>query len=392
MSARVLFLDHTGALGGAELFLLELAKDWPGERKVLLFADGPLRGRLERARVPVDVIAADESVNSVARAGRGLAQLRAAPGVWRLARRVARQAADFDVLFANSQKALVVGALAAWMAGKKLVWYLHDILTADHFSSLNRRVAVTLGNRCAARVIANSEASRTAFIACGGNAERTTVVYNGIDAPPDPTPQSEAAARTIRTDLGWEDKKIVGLFSRLAPWKGQHVLLEAMSQVPELHALFVGAPLFGDEELYRAGLEEKAAASALSDRVRFLGFREDVAALLHAVDFVAHTSISPEPFGRVIVEGMLAGKPVIATRAGGACEIIEDGMTGCLVAPGDSAALAAALRMLIERPGDASRLGEAGRISAMQRFPVSTMLRGIEREVADALGIRNVNP
>ena len=117
-------------------------------------------------------------------------------------------------MFANSQKALVIGALAARIAGKKLVWYLHDILTADHFSALNRRVAVTFGNRCAARVIANSEASRNAFIACGGNAGRTTVVYNGIDAPPAPTPEFEAAARKIRTDLGWDGRKVVGLFSR----------------------------------------------------------------------------------------------------------------------------------------------------------------------------------
>src|SRR5437667_333808 len=80
------------------------------------------------------------------------------------------------------------------MAGKRIVWYLHDILTADHFSALNRRVAVILGNQCAGRVIANSEASRKAFIACGGDPARTTVVYNGIDAPSDPTPETEAAA------------------------------------------------------------------------------------------------------------------------------------------------------------------------------------------------------
>ena len=130
----------------------------------------------------------------------------------------------------------------------------------------------------------------------------------------------------------------------------------------------------------------------MKERVRFLGFREDIPALLHAVDFVAHTSVAPEPFGRVIVEGMLAGKPVVATRAGGACEIIEDGATGCLVAPGDGAALAAVLRMLMEQPGEASRLAKAGRIFAMQKFPVSAMMRGIERGVADALGNRVTCP
>lgn len=377
MSTRVLFLDHTGVLGGAELFLLELAQHWGGGRKVLLFADGPLRERLERVQVPVEVLAADESVKTVARDGRGLAQLRAIPGAWRLARRVAERAAEFDVLFANSQKALVIGALAAWMSGKKLLWYLHDILTADHFSSLNRKVAVTLGNRFADRVIANSQASLDAFVASGGRRERTAVVYNGIDA----TPADSGAAQRIRAGLGWNEAKIVGLFSRLAPWKGQHVLLEALSQTPSVNALFVGAPLFGEEMRYQQELDEIVKTRGLTDRVRFLGFREDIPELLNAVDFVVHTSISPEPFGRVIVEGMLAGKPVIATRAGGACEIIEDGKTGLLVPPGDSAALATALRNLMEHADEASRLAEAGKISAIQRFSVEKMVHGIEREV-----------
>ena len=170
------------------------------------------------------------------------------------------------------------------------------------------------------------------------------------------------------------------------------MLLDALERIPGMNALFVGAPLFREETGYQEQLIETAKALGLEDRVRFMGFRENIAELLHAVDFVAHTSVSPEPFGRVIVEGMLAGKPVVASRAGGACEIIEDGVTGCLVPPGDSVALAAALRMLMEQPAEASRLGEAGRISAMQRFPVGAMLRGIERCVADALESRVACP
>ena len=380
MSARILFLDHTGALGGAELFLLELAQHWTGGRKVLLFADGPFRERLERVAVPVEVMAAGEPLKTVARDGRGLAQLRAIPGVWKLARRVAARAADFDVLFANSQKALVIGALAAWMSGKKLLWYLHDILTAEHFSGLNRRVAVTVGNRFAARIIANSQASLEAFVASGGRKDRTTVVYNGIDSKLY-VEEPEGAARKLRAETGWVSEPLVGVFSRLAPWKGQHVLLEALRLVPNLCAVFVGAPLFGDEARYLNELESKARELGVKERVRFLGFREDIPALLHAVDFVAHTSVAPEPFGRVIVEGMLAGKPVVAARAGGACEIIKDGVTGCLVPPGEPIELASVLRRLIEEPELAARLGGAGREAATRQFSVEVMSRGIEREV-----------
>lgn len=388
MNPKVLFLDHTGVLGGAELFLLKLAGRWRGERKVVLFEAGPLSGRLERDAVPVEILAKEESVQSIGRGGRGLAQLRAVPALWRLARQVARRAADFDVLFANSQKSLVVGALAARLSRKPLIWYLHDILTADQFSGLNRKVAVTLGNQCAIHVIANSEASREAFIHCGGKAARTTVVYNGIDDPADPKPETESAVREIRTGLGWNGKTVVGLFSRLAPWKGQHVLLDALAQVPGLHALFVGAPLFSGDTLYQQELEAKVTALGVGDRVRFLGFRDDIPALLQAVDLVAHTSVSPEPFGRVIVEGMLAGKPVVAARAGGACEIVEDGVTGRLVTPGDADALATALREMIDHPDEAKRLGRAGQAAAQRRFSVEAMLLGIERVVAEAASAR----
>ena len=385
MSARILFLDHTGALGGAELFLLDLAKTWLGKRKVLLFADGPFRSRLEQCGVPVEVLDAHHTVKNVARAGRGFAQLRAIPAVVRLARQVAKRAADFDLLFANSQKSLVIGALAAQISGKKLVWYLHDILTAEHFSHLNRRVAVTCGNRFAERIFANSHASLGAFVASGGRSKQVSVVYNGISLPDTPRAAMDEARRRIRSELGWGDAKIVGLFSRLAPWKGQHILLQTLSKIPEMKAVFVGAPLFGEEVQYQEELIAITKTLGLTDRVRFLGFREDISELLHAVDFVVHTSISPEPFGRVIVEGMLAGKPVIASMAGGACEIIHDGETGCLVPPGDSDALADILRQLSNQPDKAQRISQAGRTAAMNNFSLKTMLRGIEREV-DAIG------
>jgi glycosyltransferase involved in cell wall biosynthesis len=102
------------------------------------------------------------------------------------------------------------------------------------------------------------------------------------------------------------------------------------------------------------------------------------------VDIVAHTSVAPEPFGRVIVEGMLAGKPVVATRAGGACEIIEDGITGRLVTPGNADVLAGVFRDLLEDQESAQRLAGAGYAAAVERFSVPAMLRGIEEEIAAA--------
>ncbi|MEX3977265.1 glycosyltransferase family 4 protein, partial [Paraburkholderia caribensis] len=186
-----------------------------------------------------------------------------------------------------------------------------------------------------AHVIANSAASARAFAELTNFGDRRiNVVFNGISAAPfsalRETPQSVLRARLKLP----QDAFLVGSFSRLAQWKGQHVLLEAMVLNPQMHAVLVGAALFG-EDAYEARLREFVAANGLDGRVHFLGFQDDVAACMCAADVVAHTSITPEPFGRVIVEGMLARRPVVAARAGGVVEIIDDGVNGVMCSPGD---------------------------------------------------------
>jgi glycosyltransferase involved in cell wall biosynthesis len=352
----VLFVDHAAAMGGAEWMLLDLARaygdphDAPtggpqgeGARAVVLLEEGPFRRHLEQAGVPVAVVAAPSAVHGVRRGGGLAASLRAAPGVAATASRLARRARRYDVVYANSQKALVVGAVAARLAWRPLVWHLHDLLTADHFSRARRRLAVGLANRFAARVVCNSEATAAAFAAAGGDRRRTRVVYNGIRASAFDA-VTDAETQALRRRLGVDARPLVGVFSRLAPWKGQHVLLDALDRLPGWQALLVGDALFAEDGPYAAALRARAAAPGLAGRVHFLGFRDDVPALVKACDVVAHTSVAPEPFGRVIVEGMLAGRPVVAADAGGAREIVEDGRTGRLVAPGDAGALAAALR------------------------------------------------
>lgn len=347
---------------------------------MLLFAEGPFRARLQEEGVAVKVIPIGAAVTGVARGGGIIGHLRALPGVWRAALHVARQAGRFEVLFANSQKALVIGTIAAWIARKPLVWYLHDIVTAEHFSAANRRLCVVLGNRFADRILTNSRASAEAFAAAGGRIAKVGVVYNGFDAAAFARPSVEQLLR-LRGELCLSTAPIVAVFSRLAPWKGQRVLLDALGELPEVQALFVGAPLFGDEARFEVELRDTARRRGLDGRVRFLGFREDIPELLHLADIVVHTSIAAEPFGRVIVEGMLAGKPVVAARAGGACEIIEDGVTGRLVTPGDSRELAAALRELLGDRVAAKRMGTAAFESARERFSVAQMVNGIDTAI-----------
>lgn len=379
-SPRILFLDHVGAIGGAELSLLDIATHFRASGEVLLFADGPFRRRLGEAGVTARVAGSAGRLDRVRRDAGLWRGLQAIPDIGALAAAVARASRGFDILYANSQKAAVIGALSRLATGKPVIWHLRDILTGDHFSRLNVRVAIAIANALVDRIIANSAATRAAFIASGGSAAKCAVVYNGIDALPFAAVTDEAMA-ALRPVLAVGDAPIVGVFSRIAGWKGQHVLLEALARLPGFRAILVGDALFPEDEAYLAHLRRQCDALGLGGRVHFLGFRRDVPALLKLCDVVAHTSTAPEPFGRVIVEAMLAGRPIVASAAGGVPEIIEAGRTGLLVPPGDPEALAAALARMRTEPGLAAGLAAAAKADALARFSLPSMLRQIDGHV-----------
>ena len=379
-SPSVLFVDHTAALGGAELYLLDYVRHREGPHQVLLFEEGPFADRLASADVPTRCLSGASAVLSFSRASGLRAALQAIPGGLKLIYQVAQAARACDVVFANSQKAFLVAALAGSVTRTPVVWNLHDLLTADHFSWFNTQLVVAMANTFATTVVVNSEATRQAFVDAGGRRGLTCVVYNGLDAKV----FEEAAPANVRETQSIGDAPLVGIFSRLAPWKGQHVLLEALGTLPSVHALLVGEALFGDEVTYAQRLRDEVGRRGLSDRVHFLGFRDDIPALVSTVDMVVHTSIAPEPFGRVIVEGLLAQKPVIATRAGGAQEVIREGKTGWLVSPGDADALARAIGHVLSDPKESHRRARTGRRDARERFSLNTMVSALEKIIQQA--------
>ena len=103
-----------------------------------------------------------------------------------------------------------------------------------------------------------------------------------------------------------------------------------------------------------------------------------------AMDVVAHTSIVAEPFGRVVVEAMMCGRPVVATRGGGVTEIIRDGETGLLVPPGDASALASAIGCVLSQPALAERLAQKGREDVSQRFSLEETCRSVSALLSEA--------
>ena len=371
---KILFLDQSGKLGGAELSLADVALPYRDRCLIGLFADGDFRKLLERKKIPVQILT-NNSIN-VKKNSNLLKSLASITTIIPLVIKVARLAKKYDLIYANTQKALVVGGLASLISGRPLAYHLRDMLCSEHFSPINRFVAVTLANRFAALVIANSQATRSAFIEAGGKQEITQVVYNGFDA----TKYCDRSRErdTIRAKLGLQDKYIVGHFSRLAPWKGQHILIEALQYCPEnVNAILVGDALFGEEEYVRQ-LRSQVKELKLEDRVHFLGFCLDVVPYMLASDLITHTSTAPEPFGRVIVEAMLCSRAVIGAKAGGVLELIEPEQTGMLVEPGNPQELADAIATCYHKPDFTKQMVEQARSYARSTFDLSQTNREID--------------
>lgn len=383
MTARVLFVDHTGALGGAELVLLDIAEAYRDSSTVVLLDDGPFRERLEERNVPVRVLAGSRALHSIRRETRR-PSVGAAIEAVRLALKLVPLARQHDCLYPNTQKAFPIACLAGFIARRPVIWDLNDLLGVDQFSPFNIRLDVLLTNHCAHTVIANSRASAKALVQHGGTSTRIHVLHNGIDARPFEA-VSDDDALLARAEFVTPGTPLVGVFGRLAEWKGQHVALRALRDLPGVHLLIVGEALFG-EQAYALRLRGEAAALGVADRVHFAGFRRDIPRLMRAVDVVLHTSIAPEPFGRVVVEGMLAGRPVVATRAGGVEEILETGVTGIMVTPGDPQALASVLRDLLGDGEWRETLATAGRRHAVEHFSVAAMVAGVRGHVDRVVG------
>jgi glycosyltransferase involved in cell wall biosynthesis len=384
---KIVYLNPTGTLGGAEMCLLDILATLGQARpqwrpSVVLGADGPLRTEVEALGVSCLVLPLPASLAQLGDAslgGRDRGTLRlasrgaraACATAWYLGRlkRVLR-AARPDRVQTNSMKAHVLGAWAA-PAGVPVVWHLHDYLSA-------RLVMGRLLRRSAGRrVVGVAVSESVAADARGALGARVPIrtIPNAIDLERFAPGTGSGAALDAAAGLppAPPDVVRVGLVATFARWKGHEVFLDAVARLgTELPCRYyvVGGPIYQSlgSQFTLEELRTRAAALGLDGRLGFTGFQADPAAALRALDIVVHASTRPEPFGRVIVEAMACGRSLIAVPAGGAAELFEDGISALACQPGDPAALAAAIARLVADPELRRRLGAAGRQAALEHF------------------------
>ena len=201
------------------------------------------------------------------------------------------------------------------------------------------------------------------------------LIPNGITADP------PAASSDTGPPAGWpaDGRPVILTAARLEEQKGHRFLLEAAGAVPEAVFLLAG------EGAERTDLEARAQALGLSERVRFLGYRQDIPALLAACDLFVLPSLY-EGLPLSVLEAMAAGKPVIATDIGGTREAIDHDGTGLLVPPADPAALAAAIRRVLGDPVLAARLAAAGQARVRAEFTADVMVRRMSSLYEELVG------
>jgi glycosyltransferase involved in cell wall biosynthesis len=302
--------------GGAEAFFERLATalHHAGEMQILAIRREPSRAaRLRAAGLPVEELAFGRALDFVS------------------ARRFAAIAREF--------KPRVV---LTWMSRATIYCPRGDFV---HVARLGGYYDLRYYKNCD-HLVGNTRALTEWMVKEGWPESRVHYLPNFAElAPAPPVPRASLdtpAAAPLAIALG-----------RLHPNKGFDVLLAAVAQVPGLYLWLAG------EGALRAALRRRAAALGIEDRVRFLGWRQDVGALLAAADMLVCSS-RREPLGNTIIEAWAARKPVVACAASGPAELIDHDKTGLLVPIDDAAALAAAMRGLAQDKARAAALAEAG--------------------------------
>jgi glycosyltransferase involved in cell wall biosynthesis len=278
-----------------------------------------------------------------------------------------------DLIHAHLEFSSLLGSISGRLTGTPVVTTLHTLDEPNLGSKRDTRrwLMYRAMAKFADRVICLTKANADIARRTGLGDAPIMILPNGVEvdafSAPAPTSRTE-----IRAGLGIpDDAPLVVSVCVLRPEKALDVLLQAFPAVtasqPAAHLLIVG-----DGPMMQP-LTDMARAGGLTDRVHFAGYRKDVAAIMRSADiFVLPTRFDAQP--TVIMEAMASGLPIVSTTYSGIPDMVENGVQGTLVEPGDVPALAEALIDLIRDPAKAKAFGEAGHKRAVREFDMDRQI------------------
>jgi glycosyltransferase involved in cell wall biosynthesis len=385
---KILFVEGSagGVVGGSLTGILELLPylDRSRYEPALVLAE-PKPG-LTLPHTPIHVLAPRADAGPVLAGSAVVRTLRRGVQVFSV---VLPRARELGRLFARERPAIVYLAsglnsnlatvVAAARTGVPVVCHFKGfrrIGPVDRFLSRWIDAAITMTDE-----IAEHYRARRVY------ARRFVTIYDGIE----PGRFTTGGGAAVRREFGIpDDAPLVGIVGHVQEWKGQLLVADAVARarrtIPELRCLVVGGiHKFG--AAYGDRLKARIAEPDLAGHVVLTGARRDVAACLDAMDVAIHAS-NREPFGRVLLEAMATGRPVIAPREGGPVEIVADGESGLLVPPRDPDALAHAIVGLLTDPGRRAAMGRAARARVAGVFDIHAHARAVEGVFDEILAAR----
>lgn len=376
---RVLFVNHMGFLGGGEQSMLTLMDGLreDGRHQIFLLAQP---GELIQKSQYLGFSCFEYLFAGIKRTVNPFNWLIGFLRFWSGVRHIKSIIinSNIDIVHANSLKAAIMGGLALKRTRGALVFHTRDFLPAGIW----RKALVNWAYKLSDRIIANSKSVAGVYGADPGR--KVSVVYNYVDPPILPIGREP---KDIRAENGCPvNAPLIGYSGRLHQAKGLETLLAGFKQIlnvlPGAKLWIVGGAMPG-EERYTENLKKMVEKMEITDSVKFFGWRGDAMKLMSCFDVLAVPS-QKEPFGRVTVEAMLLGVPVVATASGGTLEIIEDNRTGMLFNPGDHQGLAENILNLLKDPVLKKEMTVRAKNEALKRFGKRQYIMGVE-SVYDSL-------
>jgi glycosyltransferase involved in cell wall biosynthesis len=379
---RILFYNHTGHASGAErVLLLILARLDRSRFQPLLLcpAEGALQKEAEAFGVRCVIV--NQLQARFTWSARLLFQYLASfVSVMREVRARVIECKP-ELIHANSIRAGLVISAATIGLRVPIIWHVHDLLPRHPISSLIRFFVLLFPP---VRIVS---VSKVAGDRLQGNLLRwfskrvsVSVVHNAVDLekPGATCSKNNALHKELRLRAG---DPLIGIVGNLSPGKGQLELITAfadvLKQIPNAALLIVGSAIFNRNDGYHEQLVAQAKALGIADRVRFLGQRSDVAAIMRSLDLLVLNSTS-EAFPLVGLEALACGTPLLSTAVGGVPELITNGIHGSLIPAGDQTKLTEAIVSLIEQPELRARLAANGRRHVQANFTVEKFMTRLE--------------
>lgn len=284
-----------------------------------------------------------------------------------------------NIVYTNSSQ-VVTSGISAKICNVKSIYHIRQLIVKP---KILRKILAKMIDMISDKIICISTPVAHMFWEKGISKEKAIVIFNGVNLE---RFTIDIDRYKIRKEFGIENEKVIGIVGRLDPRKG-HIFF--INSIPNILEKFPNSKfmVIGDIDnykflWYKKSLMELIEKLNIKDKVIFTGFRADMPEVISSLDCLVLASSrekSPEPFGRVLIEAMAVGTPVVATDNGGAVDIILDAITGFLILPKDSSAISKAVISILSNPGLTNSMKGSARKRVEEFFSLETTQNSIEK-------------